>query len=113
MPPRNPDLRLRDIADAIDRIFEYTASHSLDSFAADQMAVDAVVRNFEVIGEAARHVDAVTVARLSEIPWQDMRDLRNLLIHEYFGVSVPIIWETISRDLRSVREVIRRDLQRS
>ena len=77
------------------------------------MAVDAVVRNFEVIGEAARHVDAATAARLADIPWQDMRDLRNLLIHEYFGVSVAIIWETISRDLRSVREAIRRDLERS
>jgi uncharacterized protein with HEPN domain len=43
---------------------------------------------------------------------QDMRDLRNLLIHEYFGVSVAIIWETIARDLRPVRETIRRDLER-
>jgi uncharacterized protein with HEPN domain len=59
------------------------------------MAVDAVVRNFEVIGEAARHVDAATATRLADIPWQDMRDLRNLLIHEYFGVSVAIIWETV------------------
>jgi uncharacterized protein with HEPN domain len=41
-----------------------------------------------------------------------MRDLRNLLIHEYFGVSVAIVWETISRDLRPVREAIRRDLER-
>ena len=78
MPPRDPSLRLQDIAEAIDRIFEYTASHSLDSFTADRMAVDAVVRNFEVIGEAARHVDAATAARLADIPWQDMRDLRNV-----------------------------------
>ena len=71
---------MQDIAEAIDRIFDYTASHSLESFAADRMAVDAVVRNFEVIGEAARHVDAETATRLADIPWQDMRDLRNLLI---------------------------------
>ena len=58
-------------------------------------------------------MDAETAARLADIPWQDMRDLRNLLIHEYFGVSVAIIWETISRDLRPVREAIRRDLERS
>ncbi len=68
------------------------------------MAVDAVGRNFEVIGEAARHVDAATAMRLADVPWQDMRDPRNLLIHEYFGISVAIIWETISRDWRSVRE---------
>ena len=112
MPPRNPNLRLQDIADAIDRIFDYTASHSPKSFAADQMAVDAVVRNLEVIGEAARHVDGETAKRLADIPWQDMRDLRNLLIHEYLGVSVAIIWETVARDLRPVREAIRRDLER-
>jgi len=111
VPPRDPNLRLQDIAEAIDRIFDYAASHSLESFAADRMAVDAVVRNFEVIGEAARHVDAETAARLADVPWQDMRDLRNLLIHEYFGVSVSIVWETISRDLRPVREAIRRDLE--
>ena len=58
-------------------------------------------------------MDAATATRLADIPWQDMRDLRNLLTHEYFGVSVAIIWETISRDLRSVREAIRRDLERS
>ena len=70
------------------------------------------MRNVEVIGEAARHIDADTAARLSDVPWQDMCDLRNLLIHEYFGVSVAIIWETVSRDLLPVREAIRRDLER-
>ena len=58
-------------------------------------------------------MDAETAARLSDVPWQDMRDLRNLLIHQYFGVSVAIIWETIARDLRPVREAIRRDLESS
>ena len=113
MPPRDSNLRLRDIAKAIDQIFEYTASHSLESFTENRMAVDAVLRNFEVIGEAARHVDVATAMRLADIPWQDMRDLRNLLIHEYFGVSVAIIRETISRELRPVREAIRRDLETS
>jgi len=81
VPPRDPNLRLQDIAEAIDRIFDYTASHSLESFAADRKTIDAVVRNLEVIGEAARHTDAETAARLSDVPWQDMRDLRHLLVH--------------------------------
>ena len=68
MPPRDPNLRLQDIAEAIDRIFDYTASHSLESFAADRKTIDAVVRNLEVIGEAARHMDAETAARLSACP---------------------------------------------
>lgn len=68
MPPRDPNLRLQDIAEAIDRILDYAASHSLESFAADRMTIDAVVRNLEVIGEAARHVDAETAERLGDVP---------------------------------------------
>lgn len=112
MPPERRDahLRLQDIAEAIDRIFEYTKPHSLISFRADRMVVDAVVRNLEVIGEAARHVDEETAASLPEVPWQDMRGLRNVLIHEYFGVSIDIVWETVGRDLRPVLDAIRRAL---
>lgn len=75
-------MRLQDIADAIARIPRYTAGHTRESFLADERTIDAVVRNLEVIGEAARHVDAGTCARCPGIPWQDMRDMRNLLIHE-------------------------------
>jgi uncharacterized protein with HEPN domain len=103
---------LQDIAEAIDRIFEYTASHTRDSFRADRLTIDAVVRNLEVIGEAARHIDAATATSLPDVPWEDMRGLRNVLIHEYFGVSVEIVWETVSRDLRPVRDAIQRALDR-
>lgn len=74
------------------------------------MAVDAVVRNLEVMGEAARHIDDATAALCPDVPWQDIRDMRNVLIHEYFGVSVPILWETVERDLPSLRVAIRRAL---
>ncbi|MGH9383408.1 MAG: HepT-like ribonuclease domain-containing protein [Vicinamibacterales bacterium] len=113
MPRRDPNLRLQDIADAIDRIVEYTASHSLESFKADTRTVDAVVRNLEVIGEAARHLDAETASQLPQVPWRELQAMRNVLIHEYFGVSIDIIWETISRDLRSAREAVRQHLDRA
>ena len=72
------------------------------------MSIDAVLRNLEIIGEAARHIDSETAASIPGVPWQDMQGLRNLLIHEYFGVSVDIVWETVSRDLRPVRDAIQR-----
>lgn len=75
------------------------------------MAVDAVIRNLEVIGEAARHVDDTTAQRLPKVPWREMRDLRNLLAHEYFGVSTSIIWETVVRRLPPVLERFREDVQ--
>lgn len=113
MPRRDPNLRLQDIADAIDRIPEYTALHSLESFQADRRTVDAVVRNLEVIGEAARHLDTDTAAQLPQVPWRELQAMRNVLIHEYFGVGIAIIWETISRDLRPAREAVRRHLDRA
>ncbi len=76
------------------------------------MVIDAVVRNLDVIGEAARHVDEGTVQRLAAVPWREMRDLRNLLVHEYFGVSLPTIWQTIARDLPPVLEILRDKLSR-
>jgi len=95
VPRRDPRIRLRDILDAIERIQEYTADQTAQTFADDRMRVDAVVRNIEVIGEAANHVDAYIEARCHDVPWQDIRDMRHLLIHEYFGVSVAIVWETV------------------
>ena len=68
MPPRDPNLRLQDIAEAIDRIFDYTASHSLESFAADRMAVDAVVRNFEVIGGDCRPSWVTSILPFFRVP---------------------------------------------
>ena len=61
--------------------------------------VDAVIRNFEIIGEAARHVDEVTAAKSPAVPWIDIRDMRNILIHEYFGVDLQTVWRTIVDDV--------------
>jgi len=70
-----------------------------EAFTADRKTVDAVIRNLMVIGEAAGRVpDDVALAH-PEIPWKDMRDMRNLVIHEYFGVSDKILWDTLQRDL--------------
>jgi uncharacterized protein with HEPN domain len=70
-----------------------------EAFTADRKTVDAVIRNLIVIGEAAGRVpDDVALAH-PEIPWKDMRDMRNLVIHEYFGVSDKILWDTLQRDL--------------
>jgi uncharacterized protein with HEPN domain len=98
------------MVEAVERILDYTASHSLETFVNDQRTVDAVVRNMEVIGEAARHVDDVTAARCPDVPWADIRDMRNLLIHEYFGVSVAIVWETVTRDLPRLGASLRQAL---
>lgn len=90
---------LEDILEAIGKIRTYTTGMTAEIFLADNKTIDAVIRNLEVIGEAAASVPADIQVEHPEIPWVDMRAMRNVLIHEYFGVSVPIVWDTIARDL--------------
>jgi uncharacterized protein with HEPN domain len=84
---------------AVRRVRSYTDGFTFDGFCSDQRTIDAVIRNFEVIGEAARHVDEATAAIAPAVPWIDMRDMRSILIHEYFGVDLQTVWKKISDDL--------------
>lgn len=108
MPRRNADQRLHDIVTAIGKIRRYTAGMDQDAFAADEKTVDAVTRNLSVIGEAANHVPDELVSEHPDVPWTEMRGMRNVVIHEYFGVSLAIVWETVQQDLPSVERKLRR-----
>lgn len=72
---------------------------SVESFGTDELVQDAVIRNFAVIGEAAGRVPGEIQDRHPEIPWNRMRGMRNLLVHDYSNVDYEIIWETASNDL--------------
>ena len=112
MPHRKWDLRIRDILTAIERISTYTRNLDLESFRSDTKTVDAVVRNFEIIGEAAAHLPQDLLADHAEIPWQDMRDMRNVLAHEYFGINEKIVWETLQNDLPALVPLLKDLLRR-
>jgi uncharacterized protein with HEPN domain len=112
MPPeRGWKLRISDIIDAITAIQEYTAGMDFDDFTEDRKTVDAVVRNFTIIGEAAIRVPQQVINTNPEIPWRDMSDLRNIVVHEYFGVSDKILWETIESDLPPLVPLLERLLE--
>jgi uncharacterized protein with HEPN domain len=108
MPERDWRLRIYDITDVIEKIQKYTNGMSFSEFYADDRTIDAVLRNLEVIGEAARHVPAHVIERHKDIPWDKMRALRNIVAHEYFGVQLPIVWETIERRLPLLKAAMRR-----
>lgn len=94
---RTPDY-LRHILDAIERIRSYTEPLSREGFEATPMAVDAVVRNIEIIGEAGRNItqcDPDFAAAHPEIPWEAMYGMRNQVSHGYFAVDIDIVWSTI------------------
>ena len=103
MPPRDWRLRVEDILGAIANIENYIAGLSVEEFRADQKTVDAVVRNLEVIGEATRHLIANQEGLPTDISWSDIAGMRNILIHEYFGVDLAIIWQTVTKDLPALQ----------
>jgi uncharacterized protein with HEPN domain len=98
-PGRRWRARVGDMLEAMRRIDRYTRDLTLETFAANEMVIDAVVRNFAVLGEAAGHVGPEIMARYPAVPWAVMRRMRNIVIHQYFGVSVPILWQTARADL--------------
>ena len=99
MPPRDWTLRIQDILAAIERIAQYTESMDYDTFCLDQKTVDAVIRNFTIVGEAVRYVPEQIISAHGEIPWRDMGDMRNVIVHSYHRVDLGVIWETIQNDL--------------
>lgn len=102
MSPDTWRFRIRDILDSVARIERYTRDLSWDAFRGDDKTADAVLRNLEIIGEAARYVPPEIQVRHAHIPWREMQALRNIVVHEYHGVNLEIIWRTVQEDLPSI-----------
>ena len=91
--------RVRDILAAVRAIARYTEGMTFEEFAADSRTVDAVVRNLMTIGESTRWIPEPIKDAHREVPWRTLRGVRNVVVHEYFGVDSEILWETVRSDL--------------
>lgn len=97
---------LRHILDSIEKIQLYLQGVSKEDFDKNSMLQDAVIRQIEIIGEAARNVSEELKGKNPEVPWLMMTGMRNKLIHEYFAVNTSIVWDTIMEDLPVLRKQI-------
>lgn len=102
MPLRDWKFRIQDILDAVRAVSEYTQGMNFKSFIEDRKTVDAVVRNRIIIGEAAIQIPEEVCTRHPEVPWYEMRGMRNFIVHEYFKAIDKVIWDTVRVDLPSV-----------
>ncbi len=107
MPLRNWLFRINDILDAVSAIETYVTGMTYENFIADRKTVDAVVRNLIIIGEATVHIPEEICTAHAEIPWKDMSAMRNFVVHEYFGVSDRILWDTVQIDLPPLVPVLK------
>jgi len=91
--------RVRDILAAVNAIAEYTAGMTFEEFVADRRTRDAVVRNLMTMGESVRWIPDVIMSEHPALPWRTMRGVRNVVVHEYFGIDDAILWQTVQGDL--------------
>ena len=99
MSSRSDALLLADMREAVDKILRYVVNMTEAEFAANDLTMDAVIRNIEVMGEAASKLSDEYVEAHADVPFRQMTALRNRLIHGYFGISLPILWKVIQDDL--------------
>jgi len=98
-------LYLAHIAERIERIEKYAAP-GRDHFMSDEQTQDAIMRNFEIIGEAVNRMSDETLERTPDIPWHQIAAFRNVLIHGYMGVKLERVWNVIENDLYNLKEAV-------
>lgn len=106
MRKRNFTDYLRDILDAIEKVETFTQGMDYEQFVKDEKTVFAVIRALEIIGEASKNIPNSVKDRHPSLPWRDMAGIRDKLIHEYFGVNMAVIWNTVKRDIPSLKPLI-------
>lgn len=112
MSKREPNLLLQDIEESIKKIKTYTNGMSFESFQNDDKTIDAVIRNFEIIGEAANRIPDEIKDKFNEVNWHRIRGFRNRIVHDYMGVDLEIIWEIIDKNLDELKEQIEEIIRR-
>jgi uncharacterized protein with HEPN domain len=108
MSDRSAELLLEDMLESCDRILEYTNGLLFEDFSKNYLVVDAVVRNFTIIGEAASRIPDEYKLIHPDIKWDRIRGFRNRIVHDYFGIDYQIVWIIIENNIPELRDLIKK-----
>jgi len=103
---RSNFLLLEDLIESIEKIQRYTKDLTFDEFLENELVMDGVVRNFEIIGEAANKISDDVHQKYPEVPWRQIVGFRNRIVHEYFGVDYEIVWNIKEENLENLKLLI-------
>ena len=102
---------LEDILDAIEKIEKYIKGFTFEEFCTNDIVIDAIMRNLEVVGEASKNVPKNIKRKYTFVEWKEAIGFRNVLIHDYFGIDLESVWDTIKNNLPSLKENIKKVLE--
>ena len=108
---KNQFIYIEHILESIEKIFKYTESVTVPTFIEQDMIHDAVLRNFEIMGEATKKLSNDFREEHKDVPWKKMAGMRDILIHDYLGVDLIAVWNTIESDLPALKSQLTRILK--
>lgn len=108
---RKSEYFLKDIIDAINNIEDYVTNLSLDDFKNEKMRVDAVTRNFTILGEAVSQLPPEIIEKHLSVPWIEVKNFRNVIVHKYHILDLDIMWDIIENKLNPLKEQITKILK--
>ncbi|MBS7626604.1 DUF86 domain-containing protein [Candidatus Bathyarchaeota archaeon] len=108
---KDDSVYLKHILDAISRIEEYTKDIRYEEFIGNHLVQDGVIRQLEIIGEATKRLSKEFKEENPEIPWGDAAGMRNKLIHNYFGVDLDAVWDTVKKDIPKLKDKLKSIIQ--
>ncbi len=111
MTNRDIKLYLKDILEAMETVEKFVKDMNFEQFKNNDLVSSAVIRKFEIIGEATRNIPQEIKKKYPDIPWKTMIGFRDKLIHFYFGIKYDIVWETIKSKLPELKEKIKKILE--